>query len=63
MDVFFRCFEVLIVTSVVFMDVEIHLHFNVAKEAGMSLESFVVFPHDSNLISDIRESDTQKSVE
>ena len=63
MNVLFRRFEIFIVTSIVFMDIETHLHFNVAKEAGMSLVSFVVIPHNSNFISDIRESHTQKSVE
>jgi hypothetical protein len=45
------------------MDVETHLHFDIAQKARVSLKSFVIFPHNSNLISNIGKSNAQKSVE
>jgi hypothetical protein len=43
--------------------IETHLHFDVAEESLVALEALVVLPHDSDLIGDIREGYSQKSIQ
>lgn len=61
--VLFGSLEFLVVAGVVHHDVELHLHLHETEEALVTLESLVVFCHNSDLVLDVREGYPQEGVD
>jgi len=55
--------EVLVVAPIVHVDLEAHLHLDVAEEPRVALESLVVLSHDPDFVRNVGKGDPEEGVE